>query len=81
MIKKENIASIIIVFISISFVIVSSLLLIKKDNKKLVARKIALGAVILSLTAAVSCKTHQRTCYVAQIEEDFQELNDTTQTK
>lgn len=82
MIKKENIASIIVVFISIAFVIVSALLLIKKDNKWFVAKKIALGAIILSLTAAaVSCKTYQRTCYVAQIEDDFPELNDTTQTK
>lgn len=51
-------------------------------NKNITKRKLIYGTIIISLTAAaVSCKTYQRTCYVAQIEDDFPELNDTTQTK
>ena len=54
MIKKEFIASIGIAMISVVFVTVSLLLYFDKNNKWLVARKIKLGATMLTLTAFIT---------------------------
>lgn len=57
MIKKEYIASIGLALLSVAFVAISLLLYLNKNNRWLVARKIKLGASMLTLSAIITACT------------------------
>lgn len=67
MLKKNIFIPIVIIFLSIGFLIVSFLVFISKSSPKLLKKKLRIGGLIITLTAAISSTTSSCippvTCY------------------
>lgn len=67
MLKKNIFIPIVIIFLSIGFIIVSFLVFISKGNSKLLRKKLKIGGLIITLTAAISSTTlscFEVSCYL-----------------
>jgi len=62
--KKEILIPVLLLFLGLIFIIINILVFFSKGNKRLINRKLKVGALILSLTGILACGSHQHpTCY------------------
>jgi len=78
--KKEYLATIGIALLSVAFVTISLLLYFNKNSRWLTARKIKLGAIMLTLTTVISSCSNpddEVLCYSVAINDSLINNNDT----
>jgi hypothetical protein len=81
MVKREIYIPVLLFFLFITFLLAGAMVYISKARPGWIKTKIKIGAIILSLTTAVSCGSPEVTCYKTPSVKDSGQIKDNDTVK